>query len=141
MISRHIELICRLFSAAEKIRLPLWLQGGWAIDARLHRVTRAHEDIDTAFPLERKSAFLPLLESLGGKVTEETDYGVLATSDNTLIDCESCIRVGECYELEGLPQGTCPWEKQGSILGQAIRCTSWQAVLWGACCRGRRREG
>ncbi|MBD2504901.1 nucleotidyltransferase domain-containing protein, partial [Anabaena azotica] len=36
----HIELIHQLFAASDKINLPLWLQGGWAIDAKLHRITR-----------------------------------------------------------------------------------------------------
>ncbi|MGC1394880.1 MAG: aminoglycoside nucleotidyltransferase ANT(2'')-Ia, partial [Coleofasciculaceae cyanobacterium] len=32
--------------------------------------------------------------------------------------------------LEGLPPGTCPWEKQGNIAGEFLRCTSWEAILW-----------
>ncbi|WP_442933064.1 hypothetical protein, partial [Microcoleus sp. herbarium7] len=49
-----------------------------------------------------------LLQSIGGGAIEETDYGFLMTLDGVLIDCEPCVRVGENYELEGLPAGTCP---------------------------------
>jgi len=35
MNDRHIELIHQLFSAADQINLPLWLQGGWAIAANI----------------------------------------------------------------------------------------------------------
>ncbi|HEY9625637.1 MAG TPA: WYL domain-containing protein [Crinalium sp.] len=37
-------MIYQLFSAADQINLPLWLQGGWAIDAKLNRITRDHSD-------------------------------------------------------------------------------------------------
>jgi 2''-aminoglycoside nucleotidyltransferase len=47
-----------------------------------------------------------------------------------LLDCEPCIRVGDGYELEGLPGGTCPTEPTGSLGGKLLRCTSWEAILW-----------
>lgn len=125
-----IALIHRLFATAETINLPLWLQGGWAIDAKLHRITREHQDIDVAFPAERQAEFISLLQSLGGGAITETDYGFLITLDGVIIDCEPCVLIGENYELEGLPAGTCPWEKQGHIAGQFLRCTSWEAILW-----------
>ncbi|MFB2839827.1 hypothetical protein [Floridanema evergladense] len=31
----HIELIHQLFGEADKINMPLWLQGGWASDASI----------------------------------------------------------------------------------------------------------
>jgi aminoglycoside 2''-adenylyltransferase len=130
MNTEHIALIHRLFTAAETINLPLWLQGGWAIDGKLHRITREHQDIDIAFPADRKPEFISLLQSIGDGTIEETDYGFLMTLDGVLIDCEPCVRLGENYELEGLPVGTCPWEKQGNIAGEALRCTSWEAILW-----------
>jgi aminoglycoside 2''-adenylyltransferase len=130
MNTQHIALIHRLFTAAETINLPVWLQGGWAIDGKLDRITREHQDIDVAFAADRKPEFISLLQSIGGGAIEETDYGFLMTVDGVLIDCEPCMRLGENYELEGLPPGTCPWEKQGNIAGESLRCTSWEAILW-----------
>jgi aminoglycoside 2''-adenylyltransferase len=130
MNTQHITLIHRLFAAAETINLPLWLQGGWAIDGKLDRITREHQDVDVAFPADRRAEFISLLQSLGGSAIEETDYGFLITLDGILVDCEPCLRSGENYELEGLPGGTCPWEKQGIIAGKYIRCVSWEAILW-----------
>lgn len=126
----HIELIHQIFSKADEIHLPLWLQGGWAIDAKLNRITREHEDIDIAWPCDRTPDFLALLHSLGGVVTEQTSYGFLAEMQGILLDCEPCIRVGDRYELEGLPPGTCPLEPEGSLNGRQLRCTSWEAILW-----------
>lgn len=108
MNTQHIALIHRLFAAAETIDLPIWLQGGWAIDAKLHRVTREHQDIDIAFPTERKAEFLSLLRSLGGSAIEKTDYGFLITLNEILFDCEPCVLTGGVYELEALPPDTCP---------------------------------
>lgn len=130
MNTQHIALIHRLFSAAETIKLPLWLQGGWAIDGKLHRITREHQDIDIAFPAERKTEFISLLQLFGGGAIEETDYGFLITVDGVLVDCEPCVPIGDHYELEGLPPGTCPWEKQGNIAREFLRCISWEAILW-----------
>lgn len=126
----HIKLIHQLFLEANKIDLPLWLQGGWAIDAKLNRITREHEDIDIAYPGDRTTDFLALLYSLNGVITEQTNYGFLADLRGILLNGEPCIRIGENYELESLPPGTCPLEPTGSIGGKLLRCTSWEAILW-----------
>ncbi|NQE38423.1 2''-aminoglycoside nucleotidyltransferase [Microcoleus sp. IPMA8] len=126
----HIELIHQLFSESDKIDMPLWLQGGWAIDAKLNRVTREHEDIDIAYPADRSADFLSLLHSLDCAITERTSYGFLADKHGVLLDCEPCICMGDHYELEGLPPGTCPLEPTGSLGGKRLRCTSWEAILW-----------
>lgn len=126
----HIELIHQLFMEADRINLPLWLQGGWAIDAKLNRITRDHEDIDIAYPSDRSTDFLTLLQTFGCVITEQTSYGFLAEKEDILLDCEPCIWVGDRYELEGLPPGTCPPEPTGSLGGKPIRCTSWEAILW-----------
>lgn len=78
----------------------------------------------------RTTDFLALLHSLGGVITEETNYGFLAQIQGILLDCEPCIHLGEGYELEGLPPGTCPLEFTGSVGGKLLRCTSWEAILW-----------
>jgi len=108
MNTQHIALIHRLFATAETINLPLWLQGGWAIDGKLKRVTREHQDIDIAFPAELQTELISLLQSFGSSTIEETDYGFLTTVDGILVDCEPCVRIGDAYELEALPPSTCP---------------------------------
>jgi aminoglycoside 2''-adenylyltransferase len=126
----HIELIHQLFSEADKIYLPVWLQGGWAIDAKLNRITRDHEDIDIAYPSDRSTDFLALLHAFGCAIVEQTDYGFLADRQGILFDCEPCICSDNTYELEGLPPGTCPLEPTGELGGKPLPCTSWEAILW-----------
>lgn len=130
MNSQHISLIHRLFRLGEERDLPLWLQNGWAIDARLHRVTRNHADIDIAYPAERHAELLTLLQSFGRVRSEDTDYGFLAGLGDIQLDCEPCHPEGDRYELEGPPPGTCPWGKEGMLSGKPVRCTSWEAILW-----------
>ncbi|MBV6621226.1 aminoglycoside nucleotidyltransferase ANT(2'')-Ia, partial [Acinetobacter baumannii] len=71
--------------AADERNLPLWIGGGWAIDARLGRVTRKHADIDLTFPGERRGEPEAIVEMLGGRVPEELDYGVLAEIGGELL--------------------------------------------------------
>lgn len=110
--------------------MPLWLSGGWAIDARLGRITREHEDIDLTYPAERHDEFMVLLESLGGSVTEEMDYGFLADVQDVLVDCEPAVWTGTSYEIEDTPPGSCRDALEGVLDGRRIRCVSWEAILW-----------
>ncbi|MBY8893099.1 aminoglycoside nucleotidyltransferase ANT(2'')-Ia, partial [Acinetobacter baumannii] len=75
MDTTQVALIHQILAAADERNLPLWIGGGWAIDARLGRVTRKHDDIDLTFPGERRGELEAIVEMLGGRVTEELDYG------------------------------------------------------------------
>jgi len=127
---RHIRLIKKIFTEADAIDLPLWNGGGWAIDARLGRITREHDDIDLTFPADRQAEFQKLIHQLGGKITEKTDYGFLATVQGVLLDCEPAYFNHSAYEIEDTPAGSCPMAKEGVIDQVAIRCNSWSAILW-----------
>lgn len=127
---RQIALIHRLLPEAEALGLPLWLESGWAVDARLGRVTREHEDVDLAVPAEHMARFQALLRAHGASGFEVTDYGFLVRLDGVLLDCEPCLPVAGAYELDGVPPGACPMEPEGVIDGLRVRCTSWQAILW-----------
>lgn len=128
--AKQITLIHHLLQAGEAIDLPLWIESGWAVDARLGRVTREHKDIDLAIPAERMEEFQALLQTLGAGAIQTTDYGFLVEVGGILLDCEQCCLADGNYELEGVPPPACPLEKQGTLAGVAVRCTSWQAILW-----------
>jgi aminoglycoside 2''-adenylyltransferase len=119
-----------VLARAEAQNLPLWLESGWAVDAGLGNITRQHGDIDLAFPAERQDEFITLLQSMGCDLIEMNDYGFLVQVRGVLLDCEPCVLRGDVYELEGYPPGSCPWEKQGVILGEKVRCLSWETIFW-----------
>lgn len=54
MNKKQIKLIHLLFSETNKINMPLWSNGGWAIDAKIEKITCDHEDIDITFPVNQK---------------------------------------------------------------------------------------
>lgn len=130
MNTLHIDLIRRILHAADLQRMPLWIGGGWAIDARLGRITRPHDDIDLTFPGERREAFETLITALGGRVLEETGYGFLAELEGVLLDCEPAHWNGHAYEIEDTPPGSCPDAAEGRLDGLVLRCNSWEAILW-----------
>ncbi|AMA39352.1 aminoglycoside nucleotidyltransferase ANT(2'')-Ia [Pseudomonas plecoglossicida] len=130
MDTTQVTLIHQILAAADERNLPLWIGGGWAIDARLGRVTRKHDDIDLTFPGERRGELEAMVEMLGGRVTEELDYGFLAEIGDELLDCEPAWWADEAYEIAEAPQGSCPEAAEGVIAGRPVRCNSWEAIIW-----------
>lgn len=130
MIRRHLELMRRLFDAAARQGLPIWLGGGWAIDARRGCVSREHDDIDLTFPAEREAAFLALLSGLGARDRQDTDYGFLFDVDGILLDCEPARWNGRAYVIDGAPGDACPDAPEGELAGMRLRCNSWAAIAW-----------
>jgi aminoglycoside 2''-adenylyltransferase len=126
----QIRVLSAVLDATDRISLPVWLESGWAIDARLGRVTREHDDIDLAVPAERMHEFQALLDTLGAGPREAVDYGFLTRLDGVLLDCEPCHAAGDGYELDGAPPGSCPAVPEGTIAGRAVLCTSWPAIAW-----------
>lgn len=130
MDTTQVTLIHKILAAADERNLPLWIGGGWAIDARLGRVTRKHDDIDLTFPGERRGELEAIVEMLGGRVMEELDYGFLAEIGDELLDCEPAWWADEAYEIAEAPQGSCPEAAEGVIAGRPVRCNSWEAIIW-----------
>jgi 2''-aminoglycoside nucleotidyltransferase len=127
---QQLLTIRALFDEAERRGILLWLESGWAIDARLGKITRAHEDIDIAFAQNQEGAYRELIRTLGFNEVEEMDYGFLAWREAVLLDSEPCVEINGSYGFEGFPVGSCPVEKQGVIEGNAIRCLSWEAIYF-----------
>jgi len=126
----QIAVIKALFQEAERRGIRLWLESGWAVDARLARVTREHEDVDVAFPEEKRRGYLAVLRSLGFGRFQETDYGFLTTLHGVVVDSEPCRLAEGAYTFDGFPGGSCPAEKEGIIDGFPVRCLSWEAMYF-----------
>lgn len=130
MDTTQVTLIHKILAAADERNLPLWIGGGWAIDARLGRVTRKHDDIDLTFPGERRGELEAIVEMLGGRVMEELDYGFLAEIGDELLDCEPAWWADEAYEIAEAPQGSCPEAAEGVIAGrQEVAYSSFPFVM------------
>src|SRR5690606_36993090 len=90
-VTQHINTIHQLFGKSESCGIPIWLESGWAIDARLGQITRDHEDIDIAFPWEQNGSFFLLLKELGFRDYVEMDYGFIMSKGDIIIDAEPCF--------------------------------------------------
>ena len=130
LCQEQVEAIKTLFAEAESQGILLWLESGWAIDARLGKITRDHEDIDVAFPDNRRSHYLELIKLLGYDRYQEMDFGFLTWKDEILLDSEPCFRLNGDYNLKGFPSGTCPSVKEGTIDGFQVRCLSWKGLYF-----------
>ena len=128
--ARHVALIRRILLRAEAIELPLWLTGGWAMDARLGRMTRVHADIDFAFPAERTAEFEHLLRGFAAEAPEPNGAGFLVRVEGVLLDCQPCVQRDGGHAIDGMPVGSCPDAKEGRVAATEVRCASWQTLLW-----------
>lgn len=128
MNSEQLEIIQAIFTKAEEQNIPLWLDGGWAIDAKLGKITREHGDIDIGFPEDRRADYQEILDELGFIQTEEFDYGFLSKKGDVLLDSEICKKVDGGYTMESFPRNTCPNEKNGQLEGLKVRCISWDKM-------------
>lgn len=115
---------------ADNRGLPLWIESGWALDARLKYVTREHGDIDIAFPENNRLGYESLLEEMGCKERRNTNYGFTVSIGDILVESEPCQMIGNSYSFANAPKNSCPIEKEGEIDGFKIRCVSWEYMYW-----------
>jgi lincosamide nucleotidyltransferase A/C/D/E len=65
-------LVAELLDACEGVGIPIWIAGGWGVDALVGRQTREHRDLDVLYPIERDADLRRILAD-GGYVPE-TDW-------------------------------------------------------------------
>jgi aminoglycoside 2''-adenylyltransferase len=129
-IAKHLAFIEKLFDAADSAGIMIWLENGWAIDARLGRVTRPHGDIDLAYAHQADSEFKDIIRKFGFDTLETTPYGFVSRSGDIVLDCEPCFELDGDFAFPGYPAGSCPREKQGVLAGRSFRCVSWEALYF-----------
>jgi 2''-aminoglycoside nucleotidyltransferase len=133
MNDQQLQAIKEIFTKADEHGLPLWLDGGWSIDALLGKITREHSDIDLGFPGDRRAEYLEIIKEAGFTVTEEMSYGFLAKRGDVLLDSEACVWVRDHYEAEGVgeyPENACPDETNATLSGVSVRCMSWEKMYY-----------
>lgn len=130
MREEQIKAIKEIFTRCKRENIPLWLDGGWAIDAQLGKVTREHGDIDVVFPEDRRGDYYHIVRDLGFMITEEMDYGFLATRGDILLDSEVCKKVGDHYEIEDQPENACTAGNVGQLDGVQVDCVSWDKMFY-----------
>jgi lincosamide nucleotidyltransferase A/C/D/E len=122
--------------------VPIWLAGGWGVDALLGRQTRAHHDVDVIVSSSDESLArsLELLDSIGfHERVDSALNGARLPAPIRLRDRSGCVVDLIPTELATLPfsltrEGTSAdcadgWFAVGTIDGSAVPCLSVGAQL------------
>lgn len=113
--------------------VPIWIDGGWGVDALLGRVTRAHDDIDIVVEHQHLDRLVGLLSEQGFVQVPRDDTRawnfVMGDTLGREVDVH-VIRIdrdgdgiygppenGECYPAESLTGS-------GTLRGLSVRCIS-----------------
>jgi lincosamide nucleotidyltransferase A/C/D/E len=65
------EDVLAVLRALEAAGLPVWVGGGWGIDALVGEQTRHHDDLDLAFRAEHEARLIAVLGELGLELAED----------------------------------------------------------------------
>lgn len=132
------EDVTKVFRALEDGGVPVWIDGGWAIDALLKAETREHTDLDLIVPIDCVEPAEAVLGQLGFQRDDrETDMPVRVVfrdSDKHEIDIHpmtfnpdgtamhiDCDTLGQKYVYISSPAGL---SGVGTIDGRVVRCTT-----------------
>lgn len=122
-----------LYSLLEDAGIPVWIDGGWAVDALLGRQTREHGDLDIALEVRFLDRLRAVLADHGFREVPKEDSRpwnfVLGNDAGLEVDVHAFVfdengdgvygppENGEYYRKEALTG-------QGFICGQPVRCIS-----------------
>ncbi|WP_172256421.1 nucleotidyltransferase domain-containing protein [Saccharibacillus deserti] len=75
---KQLDILREIGDLFEEIGEPFWLRGGWAIDFRIGRVLREHDDLDLVARLSAEQTIVGRLEAAGFESLfineKQTDY-------------------------------------------------------------------
>jgi lincosamide nucleotidyltransferase A/C/D/E len=126
--SALIELL-RSFDAA---RIPVWLDGGWGVDALLERQTRPHKDVDIILGVADVPKLQETLGRRGFAIREGEPPNSLVLADGTGLEIDIHAVVFDndgngVYRMENGKDWIFPAEAftwRGVVEGMAVRCLS-----------------
>jgi lincosamide nucleotidyltransferase A/C/D/E len=128
MTAAEVHLVLAALAAAE---CPVWIAGGWGVDALVGRQTRPHRDLDLALTADREAAALEALGVLGYAIV--TDWRPVRVEvgapGGRWVDLHPVAfdEYGDGHQA-GLDGGSFSYPKgcfvTGSIDGQPVGCLS-----------------
>ncbi len=119
-----------IYRNLERARVPIWLNGGWSVDALVGRQTRPHRDLDLFVELRHLPALRQRLATEGFAETPggRPENFVLRDSRRREVDVhvfELDVDGRGLYPMEDGRTWICPAEGlrgAGRLLGQDVRC-------------------
>lgn len=122
--------VLEIYAALERAGVAVWIDGGWAVDAVLGRVTRPHSDLDIAVEAGSVAKMHQVLSGLGfgpAPRDDQTEWNfVLADSAGRCVDVHVVVldaRDGaHAPALAGIPYPAGSLTGEGLIAGVSVRC-------------------
>lgn len=131
--------VINVLGSMEQMGAPVWVDGGWAVDANLGVQTRRHRDLDVVIEEKCLTRAVGVLAHLDFEPDEEDDARpwnfVLADTGGHLVDFHVVTIApdgsglygpqddnGECYPAGSL-------EGEGTIAGYTVRCVTPEALV------------
>ena len=120
--------VVELYGVFEQHELEVCVDGGWAVDALLGEMTRAHDDLDIAIPHRNVPKLRSLLSQHGFRErlrddTWECNF-VLVDQEGRELDVHSYTLDSTGNNVHGVPYIAEHLTGYGSILGHHVRCIS-----------------
>ena len=130
--------VIELLEECNRLQIPIWLDGGWAVDALLGEQTRRHQDLDIVVERNNVEILVDVLQQkgfresprddsepwnfvLGDEAGREVDFHVIEF-DHSGNGLYGPLERGERYEAAAL-QGS------GMIQGRPVRCIAADWLL------------
>jgi lincosamide nucleotidyltransferase A/C/D/E len=130
MDAQSVITIYNLLAAHD---IPIWVDGGWGIDALLGEQTRPHDDLDIAVDHQHVERLCALLGERGYHEIPRPDTSeynfVLADEREDKIDVHTFMFDAEGKHIYGIAYPRESLTGMGSILGQPVRCIALEWVL------------
>lgn len=122
--------VAHVVRTLEGVGVPVWLDGGWGIDALVGRATRTHDDVDVAVPLDAADAAHEALvaEGFRMRLDERPTRFVMDDARGRSIDFHTITFDEGGGGVQALPAGTVfryppeGFAGHGIIDGQHVRC-------------------
>ncbi len=133
----HAQDVLHIVTLLEESGIPVWLDGGWGIDALVGEQTRPHDDLDVVIPLHQAQSAQDTLYPHHFILVEDelpTRF-VLADDMDRRIDFHTVTFDAEGGGIQRLQDGTTfryppqGFSGTGRIAGQAIQCLTAEVQM------------
>jgi len=127
------EDVIYLYRLLDANAIPVWIDGGWGIDALLGQQTRLHKDLDIAITHRNVPKLRLLLGAMGYReimTDDRTDtMFVLQDDQGRKLDVHSCEFDEAGNNIYGVQYPIASLTGSGVIHQQTVRCIALEYVL------------